>query len=71
MQGLACRSFWVGGSGLWQRLTLPSRLGSPWVASRLCRDLTALSDFVGDEAFFLSDRPTTLDASTFGLLSTL
>ncbi len=35
------------------------------------RDLTALSDFLGDEAFFLSDVPTTLDASAFGLLSTL
>ena len=35
------------------------------------RDLTALSDFLGDEAFFQSDVPTTLDASAFGLLSTL
>lgn len=31
--------------------------------------LTALSEFLGDKPFFLGDRPTTLDASAFGLLS--
>jgi glutathione S-transferase len=33
------------------------------------QDLTALSDFLADKPFFMGERPTTLDASAFGLLS--
>jgi glutathione S-transferase len=33
------------------------------------QDLTALSDFLAGKPFFMGDRPTTLDASAFGLLS--
>jgi glutathione S-transferase len=33
------------------------------------QDLTALSDFLAHKPFFMGERPTTLDASAFGLLS--
>ena len=32
------------------------------------QDLTALSDFLSDKPFFMGDRPTTLDATAYGLL---
>jgi len=35
------------------------------------QDLTALSAYVADKTFFMGDRPTTLDATAFGLLSNI
>ena len=36
-----------------------------------CRDLQALSDFLGDKTFFLGDRPTILDASAHAVIAGL
>lgn len=33
------------------------------------QDLKALSDYLGDKPYFLGDRPTTVDASAFGVLN--
>jgi glutathione S-transferase len=33
------------------------------------KDLTSLSDFLGDKPFFMGEQPTILDATTFGLLA--
>jgi glutathione S-transferase len=32
------------------------------------RDLTSLSDFLGDKPFFMGEQPTLLDATAFGFL---
>jgi glutathione S-transferase len=32
------------------------------------RDLTSLSDFLGDKPFFMGEQPTILDATAFGFL---
>jgi len=34
-----------------------------------CRDLQALSDYLGDKPWFFGDRPGTLDATAYGILS--
>jgi glutathione S-transferase len=33
------------------------------------KDLTSLSDFLGDKPFFMGEQPTILDATAFGLLA--
>lgn len=33
-----------------------------------CRDLQALSDFLGDKPYFMGDKPTSLDAVAYGIL---
>lgn len=35
------------------------------------QDLTVLSDFLGEKPYFMGDKPTTLDASAFGILVNL
>ncbi len=35
------------------------------------QELTALSDFLGEKPYFMGDKPTTLDASAFGILVNL
>lgn len=35
------------------------------------RDITAISDFLGDKAFFMGDRPTTADAAVYAYLAHL
>ncbi len=46
------------------RATAPGSLGH---AS--ADDLKALADFLADKPYFLGDRPTTLDATTYGFLA--
>ncbi len=36
-----------------------------------CRDVTALSDLLGEQAFFLGDEPTSIDATAYGFLANL
>ena len=36
-----------------------------------CRDVSALSELLGDQAFFLGDEPTSLDATGYGFLANL
>jgi glutathione S-transferase len=35
------------------------------------KDITALADFLGDQPFFMGDRPTSLDASAYGMIVNL
>jgi glutathione S-transferase len=36
-----------------------------------CRDVTALSDFLGDKPFFLGEQPTSLDANAYAVISNI
>ena len=36
-----------------------------------CRDVTALSELLGDQAFYLGDEPTSVDATAYGFLANL
>lgn len=56
------KQFWGHGMG---------RHSEPEIYEIGRRDLSALSDFLGDKLFFMGEKATTLDAAAYGLLSRL
>lgn len=36
-----------------------------------CTDIQAFSDFLGDKLFFMGDRPSSLDATAYGILANI